>query len=1848
MTTPIRGRKSHQASLILTAAALLAAMLAYACGDGGTEPSPPPDPPRPTTVTVTPATAELTALGATVQLSAEVRDQNGQVMVGVAVTWSSSDASVAAVAASGLVTAAGNGTATITAMAGSVSGSATVTVAQEISAVKVTPAADTLLVTDTLRLSAEAADANGHAVAGAEFAWASSDTAVAVVDGSGLVTGVAAGEVAVTATSSGLTGSAELTVVAVPTTVAVTPDTVAFSALGQTVQLTAEVRDQAGRVMADVVVSWSSGDTTVVVVDSAGLVTAAGNGTATITAMAGSVSGSATVTVAQEISAVKVTPAADTLLVTDTLRLSAEAADANGHAVAGAEFAWASSDTAVAVVDGSGLVTGVAAGEVAVTATSSGLTGSAELTVVAVPTTVAVTPDTVAFSALGQTVQLTAEVRDQAGRVMADVVVSWSSGDTTVVVVDSAGLATANGGGATTITATAGEASGEAVVKVMQSVTVSPRADTIAPGDTLRLVAEAFGENGDRVEGAVFTWSTGDASVAAVDGTGLVRGVAEGRATISATAGGNQGTSEITVENPDRAALVALYESTDGPNWVNNDGWLTDTPLGDWYGVGTDASGRVSRLDLSGKWDETQRYINHGLSGPIPPELGNLANLTVLDLRENELTGPIPPELGNLANLTWLDLRENELTGPIPPELGNLANLTWLHLWANNLTGPIPPGLGKLANLTMLNLGKNSLVGPIPPELGNLANLTVLDLIENELTGPIPPELGKLANLTMLNLGKNSLVGPIPPELGNLANLTVLDLRENELTGPIPPELGNLANLTWLHLWVNNLTGPIPPGLGKLANLTRLNLGKNSLVGPIPPELGNLANLTVLDLIENELTGPIPPELGNLATVTSLDFRENELTGPIPPELGNLANLTVLHLWANSLSGAIPPELGNLANLTTLNLSRNAFSGPIPSSLLQLKQLERLHLGGNKTLCVPGILAFSSWVQGVENHDAADVSACNAADVAALRLLYETAGGTSWINSNGWLADFAVGDWHGVSADSLGRVTRLDLSGNGLAGRLPANLGAMNRMTVLRIDGNALSGRVPISLTQVPLREFRYVDTDLCTPTNESFRAWLNGIASHEGTGVECPPLSERDILQLLYETTGGPDWTHNQNWLTDAPLKDWYGIEVDGQGLVGISLHTNNLTGPIPSELGYLGNLERLRLSTNDLTGPIPSELGNLGNLERLRLSTNDLTGSIPSALGNLANLTELWLYENQLTGSIPSPLGNLANLTGLQLYENQLTGLIPSELSNLANLELLLLDSNDLTGQVPTEFGGMSSLRELSLAHNAGMGGALPTELTDLRRLDALLASGTELCAPSDPGFQVWLEGIRKRRIAPCVEGDPPEAYLIQAAQSRNFPVPLVAGEKALVRVFATARQTTSAGIPAVQARFYLNGRETHVEDIPGKSAPIPTEVDEGSLSKSANAEIPGHVVQPGLEMVIEIDPDGTLDPALGVMKRIPETGRLAVEVREMPILDLTLIPFVWSQTQDSSLVDLTRAIEMDPENHEMLWATRTLLPVGELKVTAHQPVLSSSNNAFTLVGQTEAIRAMEGGSGHYKGMMISPVTGALGVANLPGRSSFSVPHPEVLAHELGHNLSLPHPACQSGSFTDPSYPYANGTSGVWGYDFEEGGSLVAPSNRDLMGGCGSGRNWISDYNFTNALRFRLSDADSVGLPDRAPPTKSLLLWGGIGADSVPYLEPAFVVDAPPELPRSGGEYRLVGRTEGGTELFSLSFDMPEVADSGGSSSFAFVLPVRSRWEGNLATITLSGRGGSVTLDGDSDIPMAILRNPRTGQVRGILRDLPEVAMTQADAAVAISPTPGLEVLLSRGIPGREVWRR
>ena len=195
----------------------------------------------------------------------------------------------------------------------------------------------------------------------------------------------------------------------------------------------------------------------------------------------------------------------------------------------------------------------------------------------------------------------------------------------------------------------------------------------------------------------------------------------------------------------------------------------------------------------------------------------------------------------------------------------------------------------------------------------------------------------------------------------------------------------------------------------------------------------------------------------------------------------------------------------------------------------------------------------------------------------------------------------------------------------------------------------------------------------------------------------------DRAVLGVFYHATRGDDWDNNRNWLSSAALKYWHGVETDANGRVtALWITSNNLHGFLPVELFLLDQLKELVVVNNPkLRGSIPSTLGNLSTLERLRLAGNGLTGSIPSSLSKLWRLKELGLQENRLTGSIPSSLSKLFNLRHLWLRDNQLTGSIPSQLGQLS-LQSVFIRNNRLTGCMPPTWRnvGQSDLEETSLA--------------------------------------------------------------------------------------------------------------------------------------------------------------------------------------------------------------------------------------------------------------------------------------------------------------------------------------------------------------------------------------------------------------------------------------------------------------------------------------------------------------------------------------------------------------------
>jgi uncharacterized protein YjdB len=506
-------------------------------------------------VEVTPATAVLDALGLTQRFTAVAKDATGNVIPGRAFTWGSTDTLVGTVDPSGLVTTVGNGAATITATTGGVTGTATLSVAQIVRSVVLSPPSATLgALLLTQQFTAGALDGNGRAVAGRTFAWSSSNPTIASVDAQGLATGLAAGAATITASTGGASGTAMLSVAQIVASVVVTPAAATLDALGLTQRFTAVAQDASGNAIPGRAFAWTSSDGLVATVDSGGLVTAVGNGPATITATTGGISGTASLSIAQIVKSVVVSPASAAL---DALGLaqpfSAVALDGNGRQVGGRTFTWTSSDGRVVTVDPGGLATAVGNGAAVVTATTGAVSGTAALSVAQVVRSIVVNPVSATLNALGFTAPFSAVARDANGHDVAGQAFAWRSSATGVATVDAAsGLATAVGNGSATILATAAGVTGSAsllVSQVVVQVDVSPAAATLnALALTQQFTATARDAGGMLVAGRTFSWTSSAPGVATVDAvTGLATAITIGTATITATTGGVSGAGSLTV-----------------------------------------------------------------------------------------------------------------------------------------------------------------------------------------------------------------------------------------------------------------------------------------------------------------------------------------------------------------------------------------------------------------------------------------------------------------------------------------------------------------------------------------------------------------------------------------------------------------------------------------------------------------------------------------------------------------------------------------------------------------------------------------------------------------------------------------------------------------------------------------------------------------------------------------------------------------------------------------------------------------------------------------------------------------------------------------------------------------------------------------------------------------------------------------------------------------------------------------------------------------------------------------------------------------------------------------------------
>ena len=592
-------------------------------------------------------------------------------------------------------------------------------------------------------------------------------------------------------------------------------------------------------------------------------------------------------------------------------------------------------------------------------------------------------------------------------------------------------------------------------------------------------------------------------------------------------------------------ALVALYNSTDGTNWVDNTDWLQTNMPCSWYGV-----------DCYGSHVGTINLQANQLTGNIPPELGSLIGLGSLYLSFNQLTFGIPSELGSLPDLYSLHLAYNQLTGIIPPELGSLVNLEHLDLRDNQLNGSIPPELGNATSLSSLFLVNNQLTGEIPSSITNLVNLqsitfdcgftspdaNVTDFLnqlvpdweqcqpnmEVRLAGMGGPPVIVNGDMTP-GMDDGTVFFSVTPGETSIRTFTVGNAGMSALALTDDPMVSITGDLAF--------TVAVQPGGVPSSLMPPLSSGEYSWFGidfaPTSPGLYSATiSIASNDPDDNPYIFAIQGEANvpfvDCATQTEIPETEcdalvavynstdganwSDNTGWLQTDTpcswygitcANGTNVTDIDSFDNNLTGYIPAEIGNLSSLVGLNMRFNQLSGNIPATIGNLTLLQALYLGENQLSgSIPVEIGY----------------------LTALRTLY--------------LRENQLSGGIPSEIGNLTLLASLDLRSNQLTGNIPVELGELNLLDHLFLGSNQLDGAIPVEIGNLTSLEY----------------LGLGGNSLSGGIPIEICSLPS----------------------------------------LYSLTLNDNLLSGAIPPEIGNLTSLGELDLSSNQLSGDVPVEIGN------------------------------------------------------------------------------------------------------------------------------------------------------------------------------------------------------------------------------------------------------------------------------------------------------------------------------------------------------------------------------------------------------------------------------------------------------------------------------------------------------------------------------------------------------------------------------------------------------------------------------------------------------------------------------
>ncbi|XP_027185104.1 probable LRR receptor-like serine/threonine-protein kinase At3g47570 [Coffea eugenioides] len=649
----------------------------------------------------------------------------------------------------------------------------------------------------------------------------------------------------------------------------------------------------------------------------------------------------------------------------------------------------------------------------------------------------------------------------------------------------------------------------------------------------------------------------------------------------------------------DKSSLLALraHISVD-PLQILAKNWSVGSSVCDWIGVSCGSRHRrVTALDIS----------NMGLTGIIPPQLGNLSFLVSLDMSANNFHGELPHEFVGLRRLKLLNLSFNNLEGEFPWWIGSFPQLRRLSLRNNSFTGLIPSSISNLSKLEEISLSYNLLQGNIPIGIFNISSLQVINLRNNGLSGVLPSDMCyHLPGLSILNLSVNKLYGQLPSSnLAQCSELRGLSLSYNEFGGSLPKEIGALKKLEVLYLGFNHLEGVIPREIGNWYFLQKLDLQFNSLTGSIPIEIFNLSKLSVMSVTQNQLSGNLPSTFG---------YR--------------LPNLEYLYLGANYFSGALPSSISNSSKLRKVDFSNNKFTGPIPISLGDLSLLELLNLSDNNLTSESSSqeLSFITSLTKCQNLSVLDLS-----DNPLNGIIPNSISNLSTSLKRLYAAGCKI---KGSIPDGIGNFSSLfllDLSNNELSGSLPARITDLQKLQRMDLSMNKLISRVPLHL--------------LCALHN------LDTMNLGQNQFMASIPKCFGNLTSLRHLNL-----SHNR--LYSAPPEEIWNLK----DLLELDLSSNLLSGSLPYAITNMKMANWVDLSTNQFSGGIPNSIGDTQNLQNLSLAHNKLQGSIPESIGKMLSLESLDLSHNFLSGSIPMSMENLRYLRHFNASFNNLSGEVPS----------------------------------------------------------------------------------------------------------------------------------------------------------------------------------------------------------------------------------------------------------------------------------------------------------------------------------------------------------------------------------------------------------------------------------------------------------------------------------------------------------------------------------------------------------------------------------------------------------